>query len=165
MKPAKRILALVLLMAALGSLTACAIPGTPGSTASTEATTAQDRDREQLFAILDDIAANVRPGTAGSAMTAVRITAKLVAWASKTEMTKMQVVQAVGQWLNSQPAESREAFKEQLRLIADSYSQMLLDGAKDLLESADVQDTISEYTDKLKEIVDAILASGGIEES
>lgn len=151
----RKFAASVLTAALVISLVGCAAPGA--------AKPAEQTDREKLYAILDDIAANVQPGTTGSFLRAVGIAARLVRWARATEMTKQEAAQAVVEWLKDQPQETKDTFRESMKQIAEAYTQMAVDGAKDLLESAGVSGTLGEITDRLKEIVEAVLASGGID--
>lgn len=147
----KRLIAALLLAAVLLSLTAC-------SAAGGELT--DEKDREKLISLLDDIADNVRPGTAGSKMTTVRIAADLVSWAASTKMTKSQAAGVVGEWLKEQSPEIRDAFREKLGRVAEAYGDLAREEAKDLLESAGVQETVSDLSGRLKDMVEAVLDAG-----
>lgn len=155
MQSLRKLSALLLAAALILSLAGCAAPAGSGA--------AEQTDQEKLYAILDDIVANVQPGTTGSFLRAVGVAAKLVKWAKETEMSKQEAAQAVMQWLKDQPQETKDAFRDSMKQIAEAYGRMAVDGAKDLLESAGVPDSLGEMTDRLKEIVEAILASGGID--
>lgn len=144
----KRLTAAFLLAAMLLSLTAC---GTAGSEPTDE------QDKEKLLSLLDDIGENVRPGTTGSGLTAIRIAADLVSWAASTNMTKSQAAGIVGSWLKEQSPEIREAFREKVSQVAEAYGKIAREEAKDLLESAGVQETVSDLSSRLKDMVEAIL--------
>lgn len=144
----KRLTAAFLLAAMLLSLTAC---GTAGSEPTDE------QDKEKLLSLLDDIGENVRPGTTGSGLTAIRIAADLVSWAASTNMTKSQAAGIVGSWLKEQSPEIRNAFREKVSQVAEAYGKIVREEAKDLLESAGVQETVSDLSSRLKDMVEVIL--------
>lgn len=151
MKRIQRILAL-LVMAAL--LAGCGVlPEHAG----------KDADRQQLIGLLDRIAESLHPGTAGSSLVSADVTSELIDWAAATQMTAQETAQAVRQWLESQSAEIRETFVQQLESIGGSYAEILRDGAKGLLESAGVQRELPEMDMDLKSILDSILSSGGLD--
>lgn len=155
MKFMRNVLLLVLTAALVLSLAACAGKG--------NGTLSEEEDVKKLTGILDDIAANVHPGTAGSSLVSVRIAADLVSWAASSNMSKKEAAAVVSQWMKDLPEEQKQAFKDQMKQVAVSYGRIALDGAKDLLEAAGVNDTISELSGKLKDTVEAILASGGVD--
>lgn len=150
----RKITSLLLAAALLLSLTACAGKG--------NGTLTEDEDTRKLNAVLDDIAANVRPGTAGSTLTAIRIAADLISWAASSNMSKKEAADAVAQWYKDQPQEVKDAYKEQMGQVAQAYGRIALDGAKELLEDAGVKNSVTEMSDKLKETIESILASGGV---
>ncbi len=151
MKRIQRILAL-LVMAAL--LSGCGI--LPGSALKEE-------DRQQLMGVLDRIAENLHPGTAGSSLVSAGVTSELIDWAAATKLTAQETAEAVRQWLESQSEEIREAFAQQLESIGGTYAQILEDGAKGLLESAGVRQELPEMDMDLKSILNSILSSGGLD--
>lgn len=150
----RKFLSILLAAALLLSLTGCAGKG--------NGTLSQEEDTAKLYKILDDIAANVRPGSAGNGLTSVRIAADLVSWAASSNMSKKEAAEAMAKWYKDQPQEVKDAYKEQLQQVAEAYAKIALDGAKDMLESAGVKGTFNNLSDKLKETVEAILASGGV---
>lgn len=150
----RRITALVLCAVLLLSLTACGSMAKPRT---------DDEERAQLRAILDDVAKNLHPATAGSSLTAARMTADLVTWAATTKMDKKEAAGIVAEWLKEQAPEIRAAFQERLANISSTYGQIVKDGAAGLMESAGVEKDFSNLGSRLKEIVEAILASGGLD--
>lgn len=154
MKYVKTAAAVLLIAAMVLSLAACSAGSTPEDS----------KDKQRLISLLDDIAENVKPGSAGNKLTAVRIAADLVSWAASTEMTKQEAAQVVAQWLKEQSPELRDAFVEKLSSVASAYGKIAADEAKELLEDANIQETVASVSGRLKELVEAILASGGITE-
>lgn len=142
LKTTALLLALVLLLSACG-----------GTAKPTE----PKDEQEALYAVLDEIMENIRPGTAGSTLSSVRTAAKLVKWASTTKMTKEEAASAVTQWLKTQSPELQQLFREKLTHVAESYGEILKDGAKDLLETAGVEDDLSNLGSRLKDLVETIL--------
>lgn len=128
-----------------------------GAAAEKPETTGENPDRARLIAILDDMAENLHPGTAGSGLTAIRITADLVSWAASTQMTKAEAASAVGDWLKEQSPEIKEAFQEKISSIASSFADIAKDGAKDALEAAGVEKDLSNLGSRLKELVNAVI--------
>lgn len=128
-----------------------------GTAAEKPETTGENPDRDRLITILDDIGQNLHPGTAGSSLTAIRITADLVSWAASTQMTKSEAASTVGDWLKGQSPEIKEAFQEQISSIASSFADIAKDGAKDALESAGVEKDLSNLGSRLKELVQAVI--------
>lgn len=151
MKRIQRILAL-LVMAAL--LSGCGI---------LPENALKEEDRQQLIGVLDRIAENLHPGTAGSSLVSADVTSELINWAAATKLTAQETAEAVRQWLESQSAEIREAFAQQLESIGGTYAEILRDGAKGLLESAGVQQELPEIDMDLKSILNSILSSGGLD--
>lgn len=135
------------------SLAGCSVGGT-----RTDA-----EDRAQLMAILNDLSSNMHPGTAGSSLTSARLATNLIVWASTTKMDKKEAAGIVLDWLREQSPEIQAAFREKISSVSDSYSRILKDGASDLLASAGINQDLSNLKPRLKEIVESILASGGLD--
>ncbi len=123
----------------------------------------KEEDRQQLISLLDQIAENLHPGTAGSSLVSAGVTSELIDWAAATKMTAQETAEAVRQWLESQSEEIREAFAQQIESIGGTYAEILRDGAKGLLESAGVQQELPEMDMDLKSILNSILSSGGLD--
>lgn len=145
----KRMIVMVTILALL--LAGC------GAAAEKPETTGENPDRDRLLAILDDIGQNLHPGTAGSGLTAIRITADLVSWAASTQMTKAEAADTVTSWLKSQSPEIKEAFQEKISSIASSFAEIVKDGAKEALEDAGVEKDLSNLGTRLKELVEAVI--------
>lgn len=152
MKRIRRILALLLVMAAL--LAGCGI---------LPENALKEEDRQQLISLLDRIAESLHPGTAGSSLVSAGVTSELIDWAAATKLTAQETAEAVQKWLESQSEEIREAFAQQLESIGGTYAEILRDGAKGLLESAGVQQELPEMDMDLKSILNSILSSGGLD--
>lgn len=153
MKLFSKLMSLALCVVLLCSLSACAGFGSQRTA---------DSDREQLQAILNDLANNLHPGTAGSSLTSARLATDLLTWAATTKMDKKEAAAIVGEWLKEQSPEIRSHFQEKITSISDTYGRILKDGAADLLKSAGIESDFSNLGTRLKELVDAVLASGGV---
>lgn len=151
MRKLKKITALLLVLAMLLSLTACAGKG--------KGTLSAEEDKAKLHAVLNDILNNMHPGTTGSTLTSIRIAADLVSWAASSNMSKKEAAEAVMKWIRDLPQEQKDEFKNQMKQVAEGYAQIATDGAKSLLESAGVKGKLADLTDKLKEIVDTVIKS------
>lgn len=149
MKLFKKGAALVLAVLLVLSLAGCAGKG--------NGTLTEKEDKEKLISVLDDIANNVRPGSAGSMLTSIRIAADLVSWAASSNMTKMEAAKVAAEWLKQQPEADREVLQEKLKSVAEAYGKIALDGAKDLLQDAGVREKLADLTGNLQETVEAIL--------
>lgn len=124
--------------------------------------TAQE-DREALIRILDDLSANMHPGTAGSSLTSARLAADLIGWATTTKMDKSEAAAIVMEWLKEQSPEIRAAFREKINSVADTYGTIIRDSAADLLKAAGVEKDLSNLGSRMQEIVEEILATGGLD--
>lgn len=155
MKQVYKLTALILALVMLLSLTGCSFLG--------KSRTAES-DREALQSILDDLAQNFHPGTAGSSLTSLRLAADLVTWATTSEMDKKEAASIVMDWLKVQSPEIKAAFQEKMQHVSDSYGQIIKDGSKDLLEMVGVEKDMSNLGSRLKELVEAVLATGGVEQ-
>lgn len=123
----------------------------------------EEEDRAQLQAILNDLSSNMHPGTAGSSLTSARLATNLILWASKTKMDKKEAAGIVLDWLQEQSPEIQSAFREKVSSVSDTYGRILKDGAADLLKSAGIEQDLSNLKPRLTEIVESILASGGLD--
>lgn len=123
----------------------------------------QDEEKEQLLAILSDLSNNLHPGTAGSSLTSVRLAADLVTWAATAKMDKKEAAEIVMNWLKEQSPDIRRAFQEKVESVSESYGKIIRDGASDLLNAAGIKKDTSNLGSRLKELVETILASGGLD--
>lgn len=126
-----------------------------------EKTTQQER--EELVRILDDLSANLHPGTSGSSLTSARIAAELIGWASTAKMGKAEAGKIVVEWLQEQSPEIRAAVQEKIDSVSSTYGSILRDGAADLMESAGVESDFSNLGSRIKDLMGEILASGGLD--
>lgn len=150
----RKMTALLLLAAMLLGLAGCSFPGSGTVDAS---------EKEELMRILDELSENLHLGTAGSSLTSARLAAELILWASTTTMDKKEAAAIVAEWLQEQTPEIQKAFQEQIASVSESYGQIIKDGAADLLEAAGVEEDLSNLGSRLKELVEAVLNSGGLD--
>lgn len=150
----RKLTALLLLAAMLLGLAGCSFPGSGTVDAS---------EKEELMRILDDLSENLHLGTAGSSLTSAKLAAELIVWASNTTMDKKEAAAIVAEWLQKQTPEIQKAFQEQIASVSESYGQIIRDGAADLLEAAGVEEDLSNLGTRLKELVEAVLNSGGLD--
>lgn len=149
----KKLTAIILILALVLSCAACS----GGNTSKKELD-----DKAKLHAILDDISDSVKPESSSGLLTSVRIAADLVSWASSTKMSGKEAAAAVSEWVQNQPEETKEAFKAKMKSVAEAYGKLALDGAKELAEEAEEKIKDGTLTDQVKAILEAILASGGV---
>lgn len=149
MNQLKKITALILTAALVVALTGCAGKG--------NGTLGEKEDREKLVSILDDIANQIRPGSAGNGLVAVRIAADLVSWAASSNMSKTEAAKVATDWVKQQPEADKEVLKEKLQSVSQAYGKIAVDGAKDLLKDAGVKDKLAELTGNLRNLVDSVL--------
>lgn len=150
----RKLTALLLVAAMLLGLAGCSFPGSGTVDAS---------EKEELMRILDDLSENLHLGTAGSSLTSAKLAAELIVWASNTTMDKKEAAAIVAEWLQKQTPEIQKAFQEQIASVSESYGQIIRDGAADLLEAAGVEEDLSNLGTRLKELVEAVLNSGGLD--
>ena len=150
----RKMTALLLLAAMLLGLAGCSFPGSGTVDAS---------EKEELMRILDELSENLHLGTAGSSLTSARLAAELIVWASTTTMDKKEAASIVAEWLQKQSPEIQKAFQEQIASVSESYGKIIKDGAADLLEAAGVEEDLSNLGSRLKELVEAVLDSGGLD--
>lgn len=151
----QKLTSILLLAAMLLGLAGCSFFG-GGSTAD-------PAQKEELMRILDDLSENLHLGTAGSSLTSAQLAAELIAWASNTSMDKKEAAAIVAQWLQEQTPEIQAAFQEQIASVSESYGRIVKDGAADLLEAAGIEQDLSNLGSRLKELVQAVLDSGGLD--
>ena len=150
----RKLTVLLLVAAMLLGLAGCSFPGSGTVDAS---------EKEELMRILDELSENLHLGTAGSSLTSAKLAAELIAWASNTTMDKKEAAAIVAEWLQKQSPEIQKAFQEQIASVSESYGQIIRDGAADLLEAAGVEEDLSNLGTRLKELVEAVLNSGGLD--
>lgn len=150
----RKMTVLLLVAAMLLGLAGCSFPGSGTVDAS---------EKEELMRILDDLSENLHLGTAGSSLTSAKLAAELIVWASNTTMDKKEAAAIVAEWLQKQTPEIQKAFQEQIASVSESYGQIIRDGAADLLEAAGVEEDLSNLGTRLKELVEAVLNSGGLD--
>ena len=150
----RKMTALLLLAAMLLGLAGCSFPGSGTVDAS---------EKEELMRILDELSENLHLGTAGSSLTSARLAAELILWASTTTMDKKEAAAIVAEWLQKQSPEIQKALQEQSSSVSESYGQIIKDGAADLLEAVGVEEDLSNLGSRLKELVEAVLDSGGLD--
>lgn len=150
----RKLTALLLVAAMLLGLAGCSFPGSGTVDAS---------EKEELMRILDDLSENLHLGTAGSSLTSAKLAAELIVWASNTTVDKKEAAAIVAEWLQKQSPEIQKAFQEQIASVSESYGKIIKDGAADLLEAAGVEEDLSNLGTRLKELVEAVLNSGGLD--
>lgn len=149
MKRIQKITALLLVIVMLFSLTGCAGKG--------KGVLNEKDDKAKLYEILDEILENVRPGTAGSRLAAIRSAAKLVSWAAASNMSKKEAAEAVTEWVKELPRETRAEFAEHAKSVAEAYGKLASDGAKELLQDAGVKSKLAEITGQMGDLIGTIL--------
>ena len=145
-------------------MTACQSRGTgpapttiatmPEAQTKTTVAAVQTQGTEELTKVLDQIAENVFPGTAGCTMTAVPYTAKLLDWCKSTALTENEMTAALTTWLRSQ--DEREMVRV-FSLIRDTYESLYSTTAKDLMDNAGFETDSYPWPDSCRQIMDTLL--------
>ena len=139
MKKVKRLFSLLLVVCLLVGMTGCAGMGKP---------VGKQEDREALWALLDQVAENIKEGAPPITM---QLTADFVSWACSTGMTQKEALQAASDWLSQQSPSIRLAAEDTLNAMMEELGKLLKDGTE-TVKSWDIQS-----------ILDEILSSGGVD--
>lgn len=101
----------------------------PNVTVSNTAVTDLDK-------ILEEIRADIQPGTAGSSLTSVRVAADLLDWGTKTTLNKEDIKSETVRWLSDKGNEEQLEFSQKLETVYDAYQQLLGENGEELLTSS-----------------------------
>lgn len=94
-----------------------------------------EQDRAALTAVLGQIRAEAQFGTAGSAMTSVRLAAVLLDWGMETPMTVEEIIEGTQGWFEELESNDQEEFLVQISGVEDAISQVTAENGADLLET------------------------------
>ena len=110
--------------------------------------------------ILDEIDANVTPGSAGSSLQAVQEAAKLLEWSENTGLDPAEIGDAASTWLASRGDEQALCL-EKLALVDEAYQKLLGADARELLDSAGCEDVAITWGSEPSDGVEAIMQAAG----
>lgn len=122
-------------------------------------TVAQDRLQ---MPILDEIDENVRIGTAGAFLTAVKAAADLMDWGANTGLDTEEIFNATVAWLSSRGNDAQVAFSEKMEQVDAAYKMLLEDNAEDLLSTAGVEDSGYPWGSEPMAPIEAIMEAIGL---
>ena len=126
----------------------------PETQTKTTVAAVQTQGTEDLTKILDQIEANVFPGTAGCTMTAVSYTAKLLDWCKSTGLTEREMTAALTAWLQGKDTQE---ISRVFSLIRDTYETLYSTTAKDLMDTAGFESDSYPWPDSCRQIMDTML--------
>lgn len=141
-----KIFAAVCLAGIIFSLCGCAEAGTTRN------------DGERLNTILDQLADESKDGLGAGG--AVRYAAKFIAWGKNSSMSVEEITATVVDWLKERTPEMQSTIRKWVGDIAEA-------GQEILSREEDVKDELqnSDWQEKVKTILQAVLESGGVDES
>lgn len=141
-----KIFAVTCLAALIFSLCGCAESGTT------------QNDGERLHAILNQLADESKDGLGAGG--AVKYAAKFIAWGKNSSMGVEEITTTVVDWLKERTPEMQATIRKWVADIAEA-------GQEILSREEDVKDELqnSDWQEKVKTILHAVLESGGVEES
>jgi len=102
---------------------------------------------ESLNAVLDEVADNVRPGTAGTGLRAVACAAHLLDWAQGSSLTDDEVYSAVQCWMETLDNDRLNNLLNSILDVYDSCYDLRTDNADVLLEEAGVEHSAWPWSD------------------
>ena len=111
--------------------------------------------------ILDEIDAEVTPGTAGSSLLAVQAAAKLLEWGMNTGLGTDEISDAASTWLASRN-DGLTGFLQKLELVDGAYQGLLTDNARELLDSAGCAEVEITWGREPVEAVEAVMQAAGL---
>ena len=111
---------------------------------------------------LDDIAANVQPGTSAAFMHAVEQAAALMDWASTTPMSDEDVATAFAARLLSLDSRGMATLLAQLELVDGAYRQLLEPGQEELLAAAGVENSGYPWSAAATAEIEALMNEAGL---
>ena len=151
------------------NISACQSVGSPTVTtaatmpeAQTRATVSavQTQGKEDLIKLLDQVEENVFPGTAGSTITAVPYTAKLLDWCKSTGLSENEMIAAENGWMRGK---DKEELSRKFSLILETYQLLMGKDAESLMETAGYETDSYPWPDSCATIMTTLLSALGAE--
>ncbi len=119
-------------------------------------------ESEQLEKLMEDFAENLRPGTAGSSLTAVKEAVRLMDWGTVTKMTDDDICLTVLRYLLDKDDAFAEEYTQKLEQLNETYQLLLTEGQEELLESAGCTGTAYPWGGEPINAVEAFFEAAGI---
>lgn len=141
------------------------MPSVPETTLALNPTEESSGTTEQnrlQMPILDEIDENVRIGTAGAFLTAVKAAADLMDWGANTGLDTDEIFNATVAWLSGRGNDAQVAFSEKMEQVDAAYKMLLEDNAEDLLSTAGVTDSGYPWGSAPMEPIEAIMEAIGL---
>lgn len=109
------------------------------TTTAAEATTAaaDKKDIENMKTVLKEIKEDVRVGTAGSSMNAVKVAADMLNWGVETKLSDETVQAEVKNWYASLSQDDKDDFNEEFKSVYSVYKQLIGPNAENIIKSVD----------------------------
>lgn len=120
-------------------------------------------DAAALKTLLDEIEADVHPGTAGSSLTETRCAAELLTWGAATELSESEIRAAVVEWMTDKGNDELVAFSEQLAGVNDACGRLLADDVSELLSDAGCADMERTWGTEPVAAVGTVMTAVGID--
>ena len=115
--------------------------------------------QDDLTPVLESVAANVHPGTAGSSLRAAQQACELMDWCCETAMDESDVRAAAESFLSARDAEERQLFVVQLQSVLSTADYLASEDGAGLLEDiGGSAGTLWPWPDAPREKLDALLA-------
>lgn len=115
---------------------------------------------EELRTILDQIEANVFPGTAGCTLTAVPYTVRLLDWCKTAGISESELRTVMAEWLQGKDTEETARVFE---LVMDTYDLLMGDTAQELLDTAGCKTDSFPWPDSCRQVMGTILEAAGVD--
>ena len=107
--------------------------------------------------VLEEIASDIQPGTAGNGMNSIKTAAHLLNWGVETSMTTDAIKKETVSWLSDKGNSDQVEFSNKLASVYDAYQKLLGSDAKELLEQAGCDDAAYPWGDAPVETIEAIV--------
>ena len=113
---------------------------------------------------LDDVKENVQAGSSGSSLRAVKSASTLLNIAVGTELTPDEIKDAATKWYEALNDDEKSQFNENIKVVDNSYKELLEDGKESLLEAAGCSDAPYPWTTNNEPVekVEAIMEAFGL---
>jgi len=117
---------------------------------------AKAEDMAKLESLFNDVK-NLTPGTAGSSLKTIIVSASLLDFCSTTSLDKSEASGLAMEYMLSLTAAEKEVWYEQIDSLKNTCEQLRTDRATDMLDAAGVTDSLSPWSDLNEEVYNAII--------
>ena len=117
---------------------------------------------ERLNAILDEMVANVHPGSAGTSLRAAQSAAALLDWGTDTGLSDDEIYSAVGCWLDKQDDETLLIFFESFYSVYTQSYNLRGENAESLMNDAGISSSNYPWGDNAAHAVEMVYYGSGL---